>query len=371
MIATSGAAREVRSPALASAHATSGYRMMFVRQRCHGRGARAAGRAVAAVRAHLVALTLLAAVSAKAAGEPPHWPQRPLKIVAAQQSGGATDNVARIIAEALEKELGVAVTVENRPGAGGKIGAEAVARSAPDGYTLLVGGTSNLVIGPAVEPDVRYDPAHDFAPIGRVAHVPFGFAVNAAVPAHTLKELAALARARPGGLTYVSLGPATTTGFGTSMFLREAGVDMLAIEYRGIATAIPDVLGGRVDLVFNEVALLAQNAAGGHLRALAIASPRRSPRLPDVPTTAEQGFPRVVMSAWYGLVAPSGIPPEAQKRLLEAYRAIARSPVVRARIESLGYEPIDESPAQFAAAMREEAAMVRGLTVKAPGPGTR
>ena len=281
---------------------------------------------------------MLIAGAAGAAAETRPWPQRPIRILAGQQAGSATDNVARLVADALATELGVAVIVENRPGAGGRVGAEAAARSTPDGYTLFVGGASNLVIAAAMEPDLRYDPAKDFAPIGRFAHVPFGFAVNAAVPARTLGELAELARVQPGKLTYVSLGQATTTGQGMATFLREAAVDMLAIQYGGISSAIPDVLAGRVDVLFNEVAVLAEHAQAGRLRVLAIASPRRAAREPAVPTTTEQGFPRVVVAAWYGLLAPAGSPPDVQKRLADAYQAVARSPTLRSRIEALGYE---------------------------------
>jgi tripartite-type tricarboxylate transporter receptor subunit TctC len=289
------------------------------------------------------------------------WPQRAVRIVAAQQAGSATDNLARLMADALEAQLGVPVTVENRPGAGGKIGAEAVARATPDGYTLLVGGTSNLVIAAATEPELRYDPQKDFVAIGRFAHVPFGFAVHAAVPARTLGELAELARARPGTLTYVSLGPATSTGFGTRLFLKEAGIDMLAIEYKGIASAIPDLLSGRVDLILNEVALLAQHSAGGSIRVLAIADTKRAARLPSVPTTAEQGFARVITTPWYGLLAPAGTPPDVQKRLAAAYDAAVRMPAVRSRIEALGYDLIVDGPGQFAIALRDDIAAIRTL----------
>ena len=316
-----------------------------------------------------IALFMLAAVAGSAAAaDPQPWPQRPIRIIAAQQAGSATDNVARLVADALEKELGVAVTVDNRPGAGGKIGAEAAARATADGYTLLVGGTSNLVIPPATESDLRYDPAKDFVAIGRVAHVPFGFVVHTGVPARNLRELADLARAKPGKLTYATLGPATSTGFGMAMFLHEAKADMLAIEYRGISSALPDVLSGRVDALFNEVALLSQHGQeGGSLRILAIASPRRSPKLPNVPTTAEQGYPRVVIAPWYGILAPADTPAAVVKRLNEAYQALVRSPVVRSRIDALGYEPLDDSAGQFASALREDIATIRSL---AGGPAT-
>ena len=290
------------------------------------------------------------------------YPSRPIRILAGQQAGSATDNVARLVADGLHAALGVPVTVENRPGAGGTIGAEAAAHASADGYTLLVAGTSNLTIGPATDPALRYDPTRDFAPIGRVAFVPFVFAVNAGVPAATLGELAKLARSRPGTLTYVTLGPATTTGFGMELFRAEAGVDMLGVEYKGIASAIPDLLAGRVDAIFNEIAVLSQHAQAGRLRLLAVASPQRNPRFPDLATSAEQGFPRATLGAWYGLLAPAGIGPDVHKRLVEAYEAATHSPEVRKRIEALGYEPIAETPAEFAKALRDDIATIRAIS---------
>jgi len=314
------------------------------------------------VARHACLAAMLIAAAAGAVAETRPWPQQPVRIVAGQQPGSATDNIARLLAHALSTELGVAVAVDNRPGAGGRIGAEAVARATPDGYTLLVAGASNLVVAAVMESDLRYDPVKDFVPIGRLANVQFGFAVHSGLPARTMGELAELARASPGKLTYVSLGAATTTGLGMATFLREASVDMLAVEYRGISSAVPDVLAGRVDVLFNEIAVLTEQAQAGRLRILAIASPRRSARVPEVPTTAEQGFPRSVVNAWFGLLAPAGTPPQVLRRLDDAYQAAVRSPALRGRIEALGYVPIVDAPGQFAAAVRDEIAALRATT---------
>jgi tripartite-type tricarboxylate transporter receptor subunit TctC len=310
------------------------------------------GTAAAGMLAMLVASVALAA---------DRFPAKPIRIVAAQQPGSATDNVARLVAEALEVQLGVPVTVDNRAGAGGKIGAEHAALAAADGYTLLVGGTSNLVLAAATDPDLRYDPTRDFVAIGRVAHVPFGYAVNADVPAKTLGDLVAMAKERPGKLTYASLGIGTSSGFGMELLRAETGVDMLAVEYKGIASAITDVLSGRVDAVYNEIAVLSQHAQSGRLRMLAIAEPRRVSRAPDVPTTAEAGFPGIVMSAWYGVLAPAATPPDVVKRLVEAYEAAVRTPAMRARIVALGYEPLSDMPGQFATALRDDIAKLKAL----------
>lgn len=320
-------------------------------QRCTGALARLAAASLAAWFA--------VASSQAATGEPARWPQRSITIVAGNQAGSATDSVARLVAESFEAQFGVPAVVDNRPGAGGRIAAEAVAKATPNGYTLLVAGTSNLVMAAAMEPDLRYDPVRDFAPIGRLVQVPFGFAVNAKVPATTLRELAALARAEPGRLTYVSLGAATTTSLGMSRFLRAAGVEMLGVEYRGITSAIPDVLAGRIDVLFTELGALAQHAQGGGLRVLAIAASSRSARLPQVPTTAEQGFPGVVVGSWYGLLAPAGTPPDVMQRLNAAYAAAVHSSATKRRIDALGYDPVDDAPGRFAIALREEIAAAR------------
>ena len=314
---------------------------------------------VRAVRGMVVATLALASCAAIAAEA--RFPDKPIRIVAAQQPGSATDNVARLVADALEAQLGVPVTVDNRPGAGGKIGAEHAAHAAPDGYTLLVGGTSNLVLAAATDPDLRYDPTRDFVAIGRVAHVPFGFAVNADLPARSLGELVALARAQPGKLTYASLGEGTSTGYGMALLRAATGIDMLSVEYKGVASAFTDVLSGRVDAIYNEIAVLTQHARSGRLRLLAVAEPRRAARAPDVPTTAEAGFPSIVMSVWYGVLAPASTPPDAVRRLTVAYEAAMRSPQLRARIEALGYETIADAPGQFASALRDDIAKLRAL----------
>jgi tripartite-type tricarboxylate transporter receptor subunit TctC len=306
-----------------------------------------------------LAAAMIAVSGVAAATDPSRWPQHVITLVAGNQAGSATDNVARMVAESFEAQFGVPVVVDNRSGAGGRIAAEVVAKAAPSGYTLLVGGGSNLVMAAAMEPDLRYDPVRDFVPIGRLVQVPFGFAVNASVPVRTLAELAALARKEPGRLTYVSLGAATMTAFGMANFLRQSGTDMLGIEYKGITLAIPDVLAGRVDVLFTELGALAQHASGGSLRVLAIAWPQRVARLPQVPTTAEQGFPKLVVATWYGLLAPAGTPPDVVARLQEAYAAAVQSPATKRRIDALGYQPVDDAPGRFATALADEIAAVR------------
>ena len=287
------------------------------------------------------------------------YPDPPVRIVAGQQAGSATDNASRTIADALAEHRGVAAVVESRPGAGGTIGAEADAHATPDGYTLLPARLSNLVIGPVTRTDVRYDPLREFVAIGRVAHLPYGPVANASVPARSLREPADLARANPGKLTYATLGAGTTNDCGTARFRKAANVDMLGVDYKGASSMTIDVVAGRVDAYFNEIAAVWQHVQSGALRILAIASPKRISRAPDIPTTAEQGFPSVVVAPWYGLLAPAGTPPEIVRRLESAYAAAMRSPTTRRRIEALGYEPIDDGPGHFAEVLRDDLAGYR------------
>jgi len=272
---------------------------------------------------------------------------RQLKLVAAQETGTATDKVARLLAQALESHWQAPVIVENRPGAGGTIGAEAVARAAPDAMTLLVGGYSNLVVATVLRTDVRYDPERDFVPIGRVAHVPFVFAVHPSVPAQTLGELVDLARAKPGQLNVGSL-VGGSTGMGTALLVQATGIQLTPIEYKGASTAIADLVAGRIDVMFNEIAALGAQARAGRVRLLAAASPNRLVAAPDLPTTAEAGFPSIVVAPWYGLLAPANMPLEILARVREALAAAQAMPSFRAQIAALGYESIDEDGNAFA-----------------------
>ncbi|CAG0966697.1 hypothetical protein BURK1_01003 [Burkholderiales bacterium] len=295
-----------------------------------------------------------------ARGTDTRFPERPVKLVAAQEPGTATDKVSRILADALEQHWGTPVVVENRPGAAGTIGAVAVARGPHDGYTLLVGGYSNLVVAPAMRTDVRYDATRDYVPIGRLATVPFVFAVHPSVQAHDLPGLVALARAQPGKLNVGSLGGGAT-GMGTALLVAATGVDMTPIEYRGATSAITDLVAGRIDFLFNEIAALGVQAKADRVRLLAVATPQRIRVAPDLPTTTEQGFPTVVVAPWYGLFAPADVSPEVAARLREAFTAARRSPALRERIHSLGYEMADDDAASFARLIAEDTRAARSV----------
>ncbi|MCC7114763.1 MAG: tripartite tricarboxylate transporter substrate binding protein [Burkholderiales bacterium] len=315
--------------------------------------------AVRAVLA-LAAATLAVAAGAARAEDSATYPDRPVRLVAAQEPGSATDKIARLVADALEREWSRPVVVENRAGAAGTIGAEAVARAAPDGYTLLVGGLSNLAVSPAMRPEVRYDTLRDFAPIGRVAHVPFVFAASTQAPWRTMAEFVASARSNPGKYTYGSLGGGVT-GLCNSQLFAATRIDMLAVEYKGASSAITDLVAGRIDFLCNEIGALASQAHAGRVRLVALPGPRRAALVPEVPTAAESGYRDLQVVGWYGLLAPAGTPQPVLDRIARALAAATRSPVFVQRIEAMGYEPVRESAEEFARALRDDVARARRL----------
>jgi tripartite-type tricarboxylate transporter receptor subunit TctC len=275
------------------------------------------------------------------------YPSRPVRILTGNQPGIVSDITARLIGARLEQLWGVPVVVENRPGAGGAIAAEAVARSPADGYTLLVAGHSNLVLGQAVGRDLHYDPQRDLAPIGRIVEVPFALAVNSSVPISSVPELIEYAKARPRQLTYATNGPGTLSQLSVELFTAATGTALLAVPYKGLASAMTDVVAGRVDMILTDYVGLAPQVKSGALRLLGVADARRLSAAPEVPTIAEQGVAGYAVSGWYGLLAPAGTPPEILARLSSALDEVRRMPGVRQRLEELGCEPIEDSPAQF------------------------
>ena len=282
------------------------------------------------------------------------WPARTVRLVVGQPAGSGVDNTARLLAKALSDQWAQPVVVESRLGAGGTIAVEAVAQSAPDGYTLLFAAPPNLIIPAAVTADLRFDPVKDFAPIGRVAQAPFAISVGAHVPARNLRELVELARAQPGVLTYTSPGPGSLTEFNMALLSAAAGIRMRPIEYKSLANGIVDMIAGRVDVSVNDLEVLAPHAAAGTARLIGILGVRRAPRAPDVPTVAEQGFPTTTLGLWYGLLAPAQTPPDVLARLHAAYETAMRSPEVRERIAAFGYELLSDAPGAFAAVIGDD-----------------
>ena len=249
--------------------------------------------------------------------------------------------------------------VENRGGAGGTIGAEAAAKSPNDGYTLFFSTTGTLASAPSLQPGLRYDPIKDFAPISTLANAPVIVIVEASLPPRNLRELIQLAKAQPGALKFGSAGTGHFVHIAGEMFKVSAGVDLLHVPYKGVAQALTDLLGGRIELMFDAFAQYEPHLQSGKLRALAVANPTRLARLPDVPTTAEAGLPDYMLASWFGLAAPAGTPREIIDRVnADARKALAGTDV-REALAKLGLEPGGNSPQEYAAMIADELARWR------------
>ena len=294
------------------------------------------------------------------------YPARPVKLIIPFPPGGNTDIVGRLVAQKLTEAFGQQVYIDNRGGAGGTIGAEAAAKSPPDGYTLFFATTGTLASAPSLQPDLRYDPVKAFAPISTLANAPVVVIASASLPANTLSELIQLAKARPGQLKFGSAGTGHFVHLAGEMFKTAAGVDLLHIPYKGVNAALTDMLGGRIELMFDAPAQYEPHLQSGKVRALAVAHPKRLARLPNVPTTAEAGLPRYELASWFGLAAPAGTPPEAISRVnAQVLKALSSHEVIDA-LGKLGLEAAGSSPQQYAAMIVEDLARWR-QAVKAAG----
>ena len=300
------------------------------------------------------ALTLaLACAGANAQG----YPSKPIRLVVPYPAGGPLDIMARAIGQKLTEAWSQPVIVDNRAGAGGNIGADLVAKAAPDGYTLLMGAVATQAINPALYSKIPYDAAKDFAPVALVAQVPNILVVNPAVPVNSVRELIELARAKPGTLNFASGSTGSTGHLAGELFKTMAGVDMMHIPYKGAAPATTDLLAGQVQLMFDNLANALPNVKAGKLRALAVTTLARSPAVPDLPTIAESGLPGFDLTTWFGLLVPAGTPPEIVAKLsAEVVRAL-NSNDMRERLQRMGAEPpANNTPEHFAAFIRSEAA---------------
>ncbi len=286
-----------------------------------------------------LACTALASAALMLAGHPQAadaaFPDKPLRLVVPFPPGGGTDLIARQLAEGLSKDLGQSVVVENRGGGSTIIGTEAVAKSAPDGYTLLL-ATFAHAVNPALHPDLPYDTDKAFAPVALIGRSPNVLVVSPKLPFKTVHDLLVYARAHPGGLTFGSYGNGTSAHLAGEMFKRLAKVDMVHVPYRGSGPAITDLLGGQIDTMFSTVASVSQHVRAGQLRALAVTSAQRSPAHPDWPTVAESGVPGYVVESWYGVYVPAGTPQAAIARLNQALEKAVQSPGFRRNVEEEG-----------------------------------
>ena len=282
------------------------------------------------------------------------YPNRPITLIVPYAAGGGNDVVARAVSEPMSKTLGQPIVIENHGGAGGSVGTRQVAKAAPDGYTLGLGGTGTLAIDPTLYPNVGYDPRKDFAPVGLIATSPLIVLVNLSVPAKNIQELIALAKSQPGKLNYASAGTGSGIHLGTVLFAEVAGINITHIPYKGSAPALTDLLGGHVQIFFSSVPPAIGLVKDGKLRALGVTGPKRSPSFPDVPTVAEQGLPGFEAELHYGIVAPTGTPQPVVNKLNAALVAALADPKVHGHIATEGAEPRSTSPAEYAADIDHE-----------------
>ena len=306
-------------------------------------------------RRALLALTAAAILPMPAFAQA--FPDRPLRLVIPWPPGGTNDIVGRLVADGMAQRLGQPVVIENRGGAGGALGAEVVAKTSPDGYTLLLGGSGSLTINQLVRRRLPYDPATAFAPIGMIGSGANVIIVHPSVPATTLRELQTVAKAAGTPLNYASPGVGSTGHAAGALITQVLGVEMQHVPYRGTGPAMNDVVAGRIQVFTNALAPMQAQIQAGTVRALAIAGTRRNAALPDLPTTGEAGFPDIQAATWYAIFATGGTPPDRVQRLFAALNATINDAEIRRKLEDggLDVEP-SESPAAFARFVAADAA---------------
>lgn len=282
------------------------------------------------------------------------YPVKPIKIVVPFPAGGTTDILARAVAADLQKSFGQAVVVENKAGAGGNIGSDSVAKSAPDGYTLLMGTVGTHAINVSLYPKMPYDAVKDFAPVSLVAGVPNVLVAAPSFPANSVKDLIDAAKKAPDKLTFASSGNGTSIHLSGELFKQLAGVQMTHVPYKGSSAALPDVLSGQVNVMFDNAPSVMPHIKGGKLKAIAVTSSKRSPALPGVPTVAEAGFPSYEASSWFGVLAPAGTPKDVVDKLSTAIAKALQTPEMKERLAVQGAEAVGNSPEQFAAHIKAE-----------------
>jgi len=282
------------------------------------------------------------------------WPSKPIRYIVPFAPGGTTDILARTVGDKLAIALGQPVVIENKPGAGGGVGAEITAKSAPDGYTIMGGTISTHAINASLYKSLPYDPVRDFAPIVLIARVPNMLVVHPDIPAKNVSELIALLRANPGKYTFASAGNGTSQHLSGELFKSMAGAEMQHVPYKGSPPALQDVMGGQVSMTFDNITTAWPLAKGGKLRALAVTTAKRSAIAPDVPTLAEAGLPGFEVGSWQGVFAPAGTPPDIVKRLNAEIVKILNTPDVRDKLAALGAEVVGNSPEEFATMVKAE-----------------
>jgi tripartite-type tricarboxylate transporter receptor subunit TctC len=312
-------------------------------------------RVVAAVLA--VACSLLAPLSFAQGA----WPQKPIRLIVPSPPGDGSDLMARAIGDKLTQALGQPIVVDNRQGAGGRVGTEAAAKAAPDGYTLTMGNAGSHGINAALYKDLPYDIERDFVAVTQVMRAPNVLVINPSLPAKSVAEFIALLKANPGKYSYGSGGNGSSAHFTAELFKSMAGVDIAHIPYKGATPALTDVIGGQVVMFMGNLPPAMGHIKAGRVRALAVTTAQRSSLVPDLPTVAEGGLPGFETVAWFGLFAPAGTPPGVVARIRDEVARIVQQPDIRERIVTLGGEPVGNTPAEFAAIVRSDIAKWKGV----------
>jgi tripartite-type tricarboxylate transporter receptor subunit TctC len=285
-----------------------------------------------------------------------YWPKQSIRIVVTFTPGGAPDILARVLAESWQQSLGVPVLVENRPGYGGNIGADLVAKSEPDGYTLLIGTVGIHAINGALYDKMSFDPVKDFTPISFLASTPNVLIVNKQLGVNNLQELIELAKAKPNQLTFGSSGVGTSLHMSGELFKEMAGVQIRHIPYKGRAQSLPDLVSGRISMLFDNLSSSLPLIKAGEVQALGVTTLKRSQAAPDIPTLAEQGLPGFEAVSWFSLMAPANLPPAVQKRLNQLTRKTLNNPEVRTRLLAGGLDPAPGSPNELSKLITQESA---------------
>ena len=283
------------------------------------------------------------------------YPSKPIRLIVPFPAGGATDLFARSLSQKLGERLGQSVVVDNKPGAGGTLGSDLAAKATPDGYTLLLSTTSTHSIGPNLNPKIPYDAVRDFTPIGQVGNAPSIMLVPNSSPAHTVQEWIEYARKNPGRLNYASSGNGTIVQLTAELFKAQANLFVVHIPYKGTALAMPDLISGKVDVLFDSLPTGLPHVREGRLRALGVTSAKRSPLVPDLPPISDV-LPGYESSTWFGLFGPRGLPADVVTRVNTAANQVLRDPEVVEKLKSLGIEPVGGTPAQFSAMLGSELA---------------
>jgi tripartite-type tricarboxylate transporter receptor subunit TctC len=314
--------------------------------------------------ARLLAFALAAVLPFAAAAQ--SYPSKPIRLIIPFPAGGPADIFGRFLSQGMSAQLGQPVVIENVSGVGGVLGVDRAAKSAPDGYTLVLNSSSSVSIAPFSMVKMPYDPAKDLTLITTVVRVPEVLSVNPSLPVNTLAELIAYAKANPGKVNFGSAGSGTITHLGGELLKVEAGVNLIHVPYKGAAPAVNDMLGGQVQMGIFDVPVVLSHIKAGKLKALAITSAKRAPSLPDVPTTGEMGFPRVISDNWYGLVGPAGIPQSIAKRIHAAAIKALNAPELIENYGKISGVPMPSSPEEYAVFIAAEQAKW-GKVVKAIG----